>query len=104
MHTLSIADHRLPWVDCATLSAYLIAIAGIGLSFYRRKSDVREYFVASRQMPMVIVVMGLATWLLFMPPGKVGPVFLFGWLLVVYIGFSMSVLAQTSWASVLSPD
>ena len=34
----------------------------------------------------------------------VGPAFLFGWLLVVYIGFSMSVLAQTSWASVLSPD
>lgn len=51
-----------------------------------------------------VLVMGLATWLLFMPPGKVGPVFLFCWLLVVYIGFSMSVLAQTSWASVLSPD
>jgi Na+/melibiose symporter-like transporter len=51
-----------------------------------------------------ILVMGLSTWLLFMPPGKVGAVFLFAWLLVVYVGFSMSVLAQTSWASVLSPD
>src|SRR5438045_1938686 len=29
-----------------------------------------------------ILVMGLATWMLFMPPGKVGPVFFFGWLLV----------------------
>ncbi len=52
-----------------------------------------------------IVVMGLATWMLFMPPGgKANEVFLGGWLLLVYLGFSMSVLAQTSWASVLSPD
>ena len=52
-----------------------------------------------------ILVMGIATWLLFMPPrAMAGPAFRFGWLLVVYIGFSMSVLAQTSWASVLSPD
>jgi Na+/melibiose symporter-like transporter len=48
--------------------------------------------------------MGLATWMLFMPPSGVGAVFLTAWLLVVYLGFSMSVLAQTSWASVLSPD
>ena len=51
-----------------------------------------------------IFVMGLSTWLLFMPPGKVGAMFLTIWLLVVYVGFSMSVLAQTSWASMLSPD
>lgn len=51
-----------------------------------------------------ILVMGISTWLLFMPPGKVGTTFLTIWLLVVYLGFSMSVLAQTSWASVLSPD
>lgn len=52
-----------------------------------------------------ILVMGLATYMLFMPPGgAAGAVFLTIWLLVVYLGFSMSVLAQTSWASVLSPD
>jgi Na+/melibiose symporter-like transporter len=49
--------------------------------------------------------MGISTWMLYIPPGgKVGPVFLFSWLLVVYVGFSMSVLAQTSWAAMLSPD
>jgi glycoside/pentoside/hexuronide:cation symporter, GPH family len=51
-----------------------------------------------------VPVMGLATWMLFLPPAHVGPSFLTFWLLVVYVGFSMSVLAQTSWASVLSPD
>lgn len=51
-----------------------------------------------------ILVMGIATWLLFMPPKGVGSIFLTTWLLVVYVGFSMSVLAQTAWASVLSPD
>ncbi|MDB5451536.1 MAG: transporter, partial [Caulobacteraceae bacterium] len=49
-------------------------------------------------------VMGLATLMLFLPPKGVGSMFLTVWLLVVYLGFSMSVLAQTAWASVLSPD
>jgi Na+/melibiose symporter-like transporter len=58
-----------------------------------------------------ILVMALSTWMLFLPPAAVlaasegaRTVFLTLWLLVVYLGFSMSVLAQTSWASVLSPD
>lgn len=51
-----------------------------------------------------IFVMALSTYLLFLPPKGAGPVFLTVWLLVIYIGFSISVLAQTSWASVLSPD
>ncbi len=61
---MSISAGRLPWIDGAVLAAYLVVIISIGLSFYRRKSDVREYFVASRQLPMPIVVMGLAAALL----------------------------------------
>ncbi|CAN5288175.1 MFS transporter [soil metagenome] len=55
-------------------------------------------------LALSILVMGLSTWILFLPPDGVGKMFLTVWLLVVYIGFSISVLAQTSWASVLSPD
>lgn len=58
----------------------------------------RPWLVAS------VPVLVLSTWLVFMPPGGIGPAFLAAWLLVLYIGFSMAVLAQTSWAATLSPD
>ncbi|KSB89183.1 MFS transporter [Caulobacter vibrioides] len=45
-----------------------------------------------------------ASYALFMAKPGVGPVFLWAWLIVVYIGFSMAVLAQTAWGAVLSPD
>lgn len=46
----------------------------------------------------------VASWLLFMPPAGAGAGFLALWLMAIYIGFSIVVLAQTSWASTLSPD
>jgi Na+/melibiose symporter-like transporter len=56
-------------------------------------------------MLLSIVILALATYMVFMPPGlKAGPVYLAGWLLLIYIGFSVAVLGQTAWASVLSPD
>ena len=36
-------------------------------------------------------------------PGA-GPVYLFAWLLVLYVGFSIGTLAQLGWASVLAPE
>lgn len=45
-----------------------------------------------------------ASYALFMARPGIGPVFLWTWLIVVYIGFSMAVLAQTAWGAVLSPD
>jgi len=51
-----------------------------------------------------IILLMASTYLLFLPPDGVGPVFLTIWLLVIYIGFSIAVLGQTSWAAVLSPD
>lgn len=58
----------------------------------------RPWMVAS------VVLLMPATWLLFVPPSGAGAAFLTLSLLVVYLGFSMAVLGQTSWASVLSPD
>jgi len=46
----------------------------------------------------------LAAWMLFMAEPGVGPLHLWIWLAVVYVGFSMGSLAQTAWAAVLSPD
>lgn len=46
----------------------------------------------------------LASYVLFLPPENVGVAFLTFWLMVVYIGFSIVVLAQTSWAATLSAD
>ncbi|MCA3717974.1 MAG: MFS transporter, partial [Brevundimonas sp.] len=36
-------------------------------------------------------------------PGD-GPLYLFGWLLVLYLGFSVATLSQLGWASVLAPE
>jgi len=49
-------------------------------------------------------ILMLASFMLFMPPAGAGSAFLTVWLFTVYIGFSIVVVAQTSWASRLSPD
>lgn len=49
-------------------------------------------------------ILMLAAWMLFMAEPGVGIGYLWAWLAVVYIGFSMGSLSQTAWASVLSPD
>ncbi len=78
----------------------------LGVFMDRTRSRIgrfRPWMLAS------ILILALATYMLFMPPvvppgEKAKAVLLTIWLLVVYLGFSISVLAQTSWASVLSPD
>jgi Na+/proline symporter len=37
---------------------------GVGAAFYKRESDIGEYFVASRQMPTFVVVLGVSAALL----------------------------------------
>ncbi|WP_307346377.1 MFS transporter [Caulobacter ginsengisoli] len=49
-------------------------------------------------------ILMLAVWMLFMAKPGVGPIHLFFWLGVVYIGYSITVLSHTSWASTLSAD
>lgn len=46
----------------------------------------------------------LAAYMLFMASPGVGIGYLWTWLAVVYVGFSMGSLSQTAWASVLSDD
>lgn len=47
-------------------------------------------------------ILMLAVWMLFMAKPGVGVGYLWTWLLVVYFGFSIAVLAHTSWAAKLS--
>lgn len=50
-------------------------------------------------------VLMLAALMIFVmvEPGA-GPLYLFGWLLVLYLGFSVGTLSQLGWASVLAPE
>ncbi len=49
-------------------------------------------------------VIAVGSYALFMAKPGVGAVYLWFWLSVVYIGYSMVVLSQTSWGAVLSRD
>ncbi|MBI1683712.1 MFS transporter [Caulobacter hibisci] len=58
----------------------------------------RPWLIASAPLLMA------ASYALFMAKPGIGPIFLWSWLIVVYVGYSMAVLAQTAWGAVLSPD
>ncbi len=45
----------------------------------------------------------LAAWMLFMVRPGASSLYLFAWLGVAYVGFSMGSLSQTAWGAVLSP-
>jgi GPH family glycoside/pentoside/hexuronide:cation symporter len=45
-----------------------------------------------------------AAYALFMARPGVGPLYLWGWLVVCYVGYSMAVLSQTAWGATLSTD
>jgi Na+/melibiose symporter-like transporter len=49
-------------------------------------------------------VLAIASYALFMAKPGVGPIYLWAWLVVVYLGYSMGVLSHTAWGAVLSPD
>jgi GPH family glycoside/pentoside/hexuronide:cation symporter len=47
-------------------------------------------------------VLMLAVYMLFLPPGGVSLIYLAGWLLVYYLGFSLVLLSHSAWASVIA--
>ena len=49
-------------------------------------------------------VIAVGAFALFMAEPGVGPLYLWFWLSVVYVGYSMVVLSQTAWGAVLSND
>jgi Na+/melibiose symporter-like transporter len=60
-----------------------------------------------RRRPWLVVgtlILMLAIYMLFIPAGKVGADYLFGWLIIVYIGWTMTTVSHTAWALELSSD
>jgi Na+/melibiose symporter-like transporter len=60
-----------------------------------------------RRRPWLVVgtvILVLAIYMLFIPSGQVGSSYLFGWLIVVYIGWTLTTVSHTAWALELSPD
>ena len=56
-------------------------------------------------MVLATPILMLAAYMMFVAvqPGA-GPIFLFAWLLVLYLGFSIGTLGQLGWAAVLAPE
>uniref|UniRef100_B0T6N4 Major facilitator superfamily MFS_1 n=1 Tax=Caulobacter sp. (strain K31) TaxID=366602 RepID=B0T6N4_CAUSK len=49
-------------------------------------------------------ILMLATWALFEAPRDIGPVYLIGWLLALYLGQSILTMGQSAWAAGLAPS
>lgn len=60
-----------------------------------------------RRRPWLVLgtlVLMLAIYMLFMPSGHVGANYFLGWLLVVYVGWTLTTVSHTAWALELSAD
>src|SRR5437762_2342948 len=60
-----------------------------------------------RRRPMIAVgapLLALGIWMVFVPGGPVGTAHLVFWLMLMYLGWSMTVIPHLSWGSELSPD
>jgi len=60
-----------------------------------------------RRRPMMAVgapLLALGIWMVFVPGGHVGTPHLVFWLMLMYVGWSMTVIPHLSWGSELSPD
>jgi len=60
-----------------------------------------------RRRPWLVlgtIILVVAIYMLFIPTGQVGSGYLFGWLIVVYIGWTLTTVSHTAWALELSPD
>ncbi len=49
-------------------------------------------------------LISIATWFVFMPPATTSATYLLGWLLVLYLGWTMLTIPHLSWAAELSED
>lgn len=60
-----------------------------------------------RRRPWLVIgtlILMLAIYMLFIPAGQVGANYLFGWLVVVYVGWTLTTVSHTAWALELSTD
>lgn len=71
----------------------------LGMAMDRTRSRIGRYRL---WMLIGTPILLVAIHRLFLPPPGITTAYLIGWLLMLYIGFSIVVLAQSAWASTLS--
>src|SRR5436305_2644375 len=60
-----------------------------------------------RRRPMIAVgapILALGIWMVFVPGGHVSPAHAVFWLMLMYVGWSATVIPHLSWGAELSPD
>lgn len=60
-----------------------------------------------RRRPWLVlgtIILGIAIYMLFMPAGDVSASYFLGWLVFMYIGWTMTTVSHTAWALELSQD
>lgn len=97
-------------IDIAMVGYVFMAVRAIDIAFdpiigaamdrtRTRFGRYRPWMAASAPVLMLAALMIFV----MVKPGA-GPLYLFGWLLVLYLGFSVGTLSQLGWASVLAPE
>ena len=79
------------------------AAAGTSLSDLMERAGAAVADCAWRMAAGAPILMGSVAMLFFAREGA-SALYLTAWLVVMYLGYSISLLSQMSWASVLSPD
>ena len=94
-----------------------LSLTGVGMAFMavRLSDTLLDPFIGvaidrtrtrfGRYRPWLVLgtpVLMVAVFMLFVPPGAVSYVYLFGWLLCYYIGTSLITLSHASWASAIA--
>lgn len=74
----------------------------IGWAMDRTKTRFGRYRPWMAVSTPILMLSALMMFVLVQPGA--GPAYLFGWLLVLYLGFSIGTLGQLGWASVLAPE
>jgi len=73
----------------------------VGMMMDRTRTRLGRYRVWLLASAPILM---LGTWMLFFAAPGVSPAYLFIWLGVMYVGFSILVLSQVSWGAVLATD
>lgn len=97
-------------LDLATVGYIFMAVRAIdivldpliGSAMDRTRTRFGRYRPWMAASAPVLMLAALMIFVLVTPGA--GPAYLFGWLLVLYLGFSVGTLSQLGWASVLAPE
>src|SRR3569833_2601795 len=96
-------------VDLGVVGSVFLAVRSIDIFFDPvvgwGMDRTRNRFGPSRTLiTFGTPILGAASWRSFMAAKGVGRDYLFQWLLVLYLGFSITTLAQLAWGAVLAPQ